>query len=455
MTSLPCYVMLVDGQEVDRVAESTSFSRLERMCQMGARATPPGEPAATAAEPSGQGTRPQNAFPADRPQSPQPTPFGPIGRGDGQMPIGPSAEPGPQPDAQPVKSFGDPMPTNPPPEPQTRAVALSSADLIAVSVRLRVQDKDGRSCGSGTIIDNRDGEALVLTCGHLFRDAQGKGAISVDLFNTGMPQTVPGRLIFYSAPQSGLDLSPDVGLVAIRCPGPVVIARLAPRDYRVKEGTAVVSVGCNNGDLPTARPSQVTRLNRFNGPPNIEVAGQPVEGRSGGGLFSPEGYVIGICNAADPEDREGYFGATASVYAELDREKLASVYQSPAGRAIGTLTSGLSGGPLPENGAELGNVAAGMLAPVLHGMLSAPIVRGAPQSSIASSTPDIAMVPNGFTGPPAEAAVGPLLPAPSGPTMPPAGAEDAQRSLLSAPSAASAAGRRPVGPSQGQQGLAT
>ena len=97
-----------------------------------------------------------------------------------------------------------------------------------------------------------------------------------------------------------------------------------------------MSVGCDNGDLPTARSSTVTRVNRFNGPPNIEVAGQPVEGRSGGGLFSPEGYIIGICNAADPEDREGYFGAAASVYAELDREKLASVYQSPAGRAIGT-----------------------------------------------------------------------------------------------------------------------
>ena len=168
-----------------------------------------------------------------------------------------------------------------------------------------------------------------MTCGHLFRDSQGKGPISVDLFNSGTPQTVAGRLFSY-------DLSRDVGLVAIRCPGPVTIARLAPPEYRVERGLPVVSVGCNNGDPPTARHSQVTYLKKFLGPPNIQVAGQPVEGRSGGGLFSPEGYVIGICNAADPDDREGYFGAAASAYAELDRGKMAFVYQSPAGRMVGS-----------------------------------------------------------------------------------------------------------------------
>ena len=98
----------------------------------------------------------------------------------------------------------------------------------------------------------------------------------------------------------------------------------------------VVSVGCNNGDAPTVRHSQVTSLDKFHGPPNIQVAGQPVEGRSGGGLFSSEGYVIGVCNAADPSDKEGLFAALASIYAELDRKDaggndLSFVYKSPSG----------------------------------------------------------------------------------------------------------------------------
>ena len=34
--SIPCFVMVVDGREVDRAVGGTTFSRLERMCQAGA-----------------------------------------------------------------------------------------------------------------------------------------------------------------------------------------------------------------------------------------------------------------------------------------------------------------------------------------------------------------------------------------------------------------------------------
>ena len=176
-------------------------------------------------------------------------------------------------------------------------------------------------------------------------------------------------------------------------------------EYRVAEGLTVVSVGCNNGDLPTARASKVTRLNRFNGPPNIEVAGQPVEGRSGGGLFSPEGYVIGICNAADPEAKEGYFGAAASVYAELDREKMAFIYHLPAGKAIGPLMSHPVGTALLANGvqpadAEAAKLAAGTLAPAFRDIRSSPAA-----TTVSPSGPDTAAafhsrrIPTGFGGP--------------------------------------------------------
>jgi hypothetical protein len=387
--------MLVNGQEVDRVTGGTSYSRLERMCQSAPMAAPAGKTAQT--EPVGQAIPPQNASPADFSPPPQPAMPDPVGRSAEPRRIDPPAELGAQPEAAPAKS---------PPESPTRLEVASTADPLAASVRLRVQDKDGRSCGSGTIIDSREGEALVLTCGHLFRDSQGKGAISVDLFNSGALQTVPGRLISYSVPQTVTDLTPDVGLVAIHCPGPVVVARLAPPEYRVAEGMAVVSVGCNNGDLPTARASKVTRLNRFNGPPNIEVAGQPVEGRSGGGLFSPEGYVIGICNAADPEAKEGYFGGAASVYAELDREKMAFVYHSPAGKAIGPLMSRPVGAAPLANGAqpadaELAKLAAGTLAPPFRDILSSPLTVTVSPSSpdSAAALPEPNRVPAGFCGP--------------------------------------------------------
>ncbi len=221
-------------------------------------------------------------------------------------------------------------PTQVPLPPATAAGGASDSALLAATVRLRVADPNGRSCGTGTIIDSRSGEALILTCGHIFRDSQGKGQITVDLFSGNAPQTIPGRLLSY-------DVNQDVGLVAIRTPAPVAVARVAPLGYRIDPGVPVVSVGCNNGDPPTARHSQVTALDKFegpanlSGPSNLEVTGQPVEGRSGGGLFSREGYVIGVCNAADPSDKEGVFAGLGSIYAELDRSRLAFVYKSPSG----------------------------------------------------------------------------------------------------------------------------
>ena len=218
-----------------------------------------------------------------------------------------------------------------------QASAVSDAALLAASVRLRIEDSTGHSCGSGTIIDARGGKALILTCGHIFRDSQGKGPIEVDLFGQGGPLRVKGTFDSY-------DLNRDIGLVVIDAPGPVATARVAPPGYQIQAGAPVVSVGCNNGEAPTVQHSRVTTLDKFLGPPNLQVAGQPVEGRSGGGLFSSEGYVIGVCNAADPSDKEGLFAAIQSIYAQLDRkdaagEDLSFVYKAPRGGGLAPATA--------------------------------------------------------------------------------------------------------------------
>ncbi len=300
VTNIPCFVMLSDGREIGRVVGGTSFSCLERLCKRGLAARPPDPPAG-----------PPPAQLADA-QSPKPVPSAAethVQQASFTEPAtagksAPAAKGSPG--WNPVR--GDP-------------VATKNA-LIASSVRLRIEDRRGHSCGSGTIIDARDGEALILTCGHIFRESNGQGRIDVDLFGPAAAQKVPGRLISYN-------LDGDVGLVAIRPPGPVKVAPVAPPDYRVKEGDAVVSVGCNNGDRPSVRHSRVTSLDKYQGPANIEVAGIPVEGRSGGGLFTDDGKVIGVCFAADPRDKEGLYAALRSIHAQLDKAGLAFVYRTP------------------------------------------------------------------------------------------------------------------------------
>lgn len=209
----------------------------------------------------------------------------------------------------------------------------SNADLIAATVRLRVEDAQGHSCGTGTIIDCRHGEALILTCGHLFRDSKGKGKIEVDLFGPNPVTRVAGSLVAYEEYDDKHDI-PDVGLVRISAPFPLAVATVAPPEYPIRVGQPIATVGCNNGDDPTVRRTQVTALGKYGGPANVEVADLPVVGRSGGGLFTNDGFVIGVCNAADPTDREGLYAALSSIVAELDRLGLSFVYRNPSAAPI-------------------------------------------------------------------------------------------------------------------------
>ncbi len=298
VSNIPCFVMLVDGREVDRVVGGTSFSRLEQMCRAGT------DRPARAASPA-----PVTLASTVSTSTPSPTP------------------------SATRQQLATPGWT-----PRSRAASRTDRELIAASVRLRIGDATGHSCGSGTIVDARGGEALILTCGHIFRDSKGTGRIEVDLFGTGAPQRVAGRLISY-------DLGSDVGLVAVRVSGPVQTARVAPPNYKVVSGGSVVSVGCNNGRQPTARHSRVASINKYLGPPNLQVNDQPVEGRSGGGLFSEDGLLIGVCNAADPSDREGLYAALASIRAELDKAGLSCVY-NPVAPSPGPAQPGSVAAPL-------------------------------------------------------------------------------------------------------------
>jgi thiol-disulfide isomerase/thioredoxin len=250
---IPCFVLVVDGREVERTVGATTFEKLQGMLQKH------GVAAATAT-----------------PKSPRPEK-----------------------------------------KEQVQPAAVSpdmAAQLLAASVRLKISEANGHSYGSGTMIDVRGNEALIVTCGHIFRDSQGQGKVTIDLFGSGAPRGLPGHVI-------GYDLKSDVGLVSFNPGCPVRTAALAAPSYQVRRGDAVINIGCNNGAEPTVKSSRVTSLDKFLGPPNIQVAGQPVQGRSGGGLFTDDGRVIGICNAADPADNEGLYAALPSIWALLEQHK--------------------------------------------------------------------------------------------------------------------------------------
>lgn len=289
VSQLPCYIVIAGGQEVGRVTGVTSYDRLWELY--------------------GRADQAYKQLAAQRAAEPPPA-----------MPIH-NAPVGGSPGLGNIPAAGGALVSN------TQAAGRQDAsdeDLIAASVRIRVHDATGQSCGTGTIVDARNGWALVLTCGHIFRDFDGRGRIEVDLFGEAGPQKVEGSLVSF-------DDKNDIGLLRVQTAAPVKAMPVAPPSRSIAVGEPVINVGCNNGDPPTARRTQISSINKYLGPPNIQAGGAPVEGRSGGGLFAADGTVIGVCNCADPKDNEGLYAAAELIRAELDRANLSFVYQDPRG----------------------------------------------------------------------------------------------------------------------------
>lgn len=282
--SVPCFVMLHRGQEVDRVVGATNYDRLHRMF----RTTVP-------APSSAHGS-------SIRAQSPDPS-----------RPVSATLV---------SNSSHDSLRSA---EPMRRDKDANMARALAATVRLRIDDERGHSYGTGTIIDVHKDEALVLTCGHIFRDSGGKGQITVDLFHAQSRGPLTGKLI-------GYDLKRDVGLVSIRPALHVTPVQLAGVDDRLYSGQPVFSLGCDRGSEPRTMDGRITAIDRYMGPHNLSVSGQPVDGRSGGGLFTVKGILIGVCNAADPQDDEGLYAAAPTIHSILDHSGLGFIYRRDAAR---------------------------------------------------------------------------------------------------------------------------
>jgi hypothetical protein len=333
VTGVPCYVLLVKGQEVGRINGATTHEEMEKLLAKSREALglPGARPAPPVAATAPESRIPGIPLPATASNAPLATePAAPAtatvaATVQGLPPVATDREsreaverlPG---SARPLADRAAPPADMPPPLSVADRAALEQK-LLSATARLRVGDPDGASWGTGTVVDCRQGEALILTCGHIFRDSDGKGMIEVDLFGPGAPRGLAGQLISW-------DLKRDLALVSIFTDIPIEPARVGGTQRTTAAGEPVVTVGCNGGQDPTIHHSRVTAVDKYLGPANVQVAGQPVQGRSGGGLFGIDGTLLGVCNAADPTDNEGLFAALPAIHEQLDEAGLAFVYRS-------------------------------------------------------------------------------------------------------------------------------
>ena len=350
VTGVPCYVLLVKGEEVGRINGATTRGELETLLMKSRQPLGAAPLAAAAPVAAPRAGIPVPATPVAAPLATdvpaKPTTTAPAIVADAAAPARLSRDQLPaasRPRSPPAAA--DAALTAAPPLDPAQRTALERK-LLAATARLLVEDGQGVSRGTGTVIDCRQGEALILTCGHIFRDSQGKGRVEVDIFGPSGPRGVAGQVVAW-------DLKRDLALVSIFTDQQIEPVRVGGSGRATATGEPVVSVGCNGGDDPTIHHSRVTAVDKYLGPANVQVAGQPVQGRSGGGLFAIDGTLIGVCNAADPADNEGLFAALPTIHEQLDESGLAFVYRSvyPSG---GADLAAVSNGPaLPSMPAEM------------------------------------------------------------------------------------------------------
>jgi thiol-disulfide isomerase/thioredoxin len=232
---------------------------------------------------------------------------------------------------------------------------------IKTVVRIKVQGPHSTGFGSGTIIYSTPEQSVILTCAHIFKlegrtkqvaPGQFPHQIVIDLFDgqlhqqpTGPPkanyvESFPGRAVDY-------DFNLDVGLIVFRPGRQLPASRVVPSYWQPRSEPLpmkMLTVGCSEGKDATAWHTRIMnpRLKGFlQGQPSyeaIECENAPKQGRSGGGLFTTDGHIAGVCNFAEPQGNHGLYATPRSIYSLLDRNNLAALYAPVAGGS-GTLVA--------------------------------------------------------------------------------------------------------------------
>jgi S1-C subfamily serine protease len=290
--SIPTFLLMISGREVDRIEGKPPESELRRMCERARLANATAAAPAESREPVAEGRQPKQEA-----ANPEISNL----KSEGAAPSS----------TEPVIRAKNDDSANLPPQ--------NSGDPLHVCPRIRVKDSLGVNFGTGTIIESREGRTTILTCGHIFRKLDDKSVIEVDVFHGEKHETFVGRVLRY-------DLEADVGLLWIPTTRTLPVAAVSGLPTAPNVGQHVFSVGCSGGDPPSKLQHRVTALNRYLGPDNVECTGVPIQGRSGGGLFDTSGRLVGVCIAADQRDQRGLYSGLKPIHELLDQVKLSHLY---------------------------------------------------------------------------------------------------------------------------------
>ena len=364
--SIPCFVLVSNGKEIDRVTGLTTEQQLRGMLNRLPKSAP------AVAQETGES---RNGKSSSGGGLGLPLTLGELGPLEGKRPQAGLPFLGSR--NKPKETRVADAEIDEPSVPRGQSPDNVAVEPMQASVRLRVQDDNGINFGSGTIIESKPGRAVILTCGHIFRKAGNDSKIEVDVFGPNAksrPETVVGKVLHF-------DLEADVGVVTIAYSQRLPVVRLGASRELAKQDR-VVSIGCGGGDKPTCEDLTLTALNRYAGPENIECTGLPQQGRSGGGLFLGSD-LIGVCIAAEPREKRGIYSGLKPIAQLLDKVGLGHLAPTPpameealaAANSVSTKTTGFGEPALPDRGSA---TTADDIGRFLSGELGAAALSGPP-----------------------------------------------------------------------------
>jgi thiol-disulfide isomerase/thioredoxin len=221
-------------------------------------------------------------------------------------------------------------------------------------VRIKVMNAHSIGFGSGTIIHSTPKESLIITCAHIFKleglrqqapPSKFPRPIKIDLFDGKLRGTSPAQVHYVETVDGeavDYDFVRDVGLIRIHPGRRLPCCRVVPAHWEPKSRMRMLTVGCSEGRDATAwhtsivRPRMTGFLSGNSAYEAVECMVAPKQGRSGGGLFTEDGYIAGVCNFAEPMGDHGLYATPRSMYSILDRNNLSPLY-APVTRGSGTL----------------------------------------------------------------------------------------------------------------------
>lgn len=227
--------------------------------------------------------------------------------------------------------------------PRRKAAASPNPKPWETVVRIKVHGKGSIGFGSGTIVQSTPEESIILTCAHIFKmDGRKQAApaqfplkITIDLFDGNRSGPKMNQVHYTNETFEGealdYDFGRDVGLIRIRPGRRLPYARVVPTHWKAEGRMGMITVGCSEGHDATAWDTLITNpamkgLNGNGAYEAIECNVAPKQGRSGGGLFTSDGYVAGVCDFAEPRGNHGLYASPQSIYSILDRNDLMALY---------------------------------------------------------------------------------------------------------------------------------